>query len=155
MAEDRYRLAPLREVRERSEVTHRGNLSTAISDARVTEAAVAEAAARVERARLALDAAGMAGMAGVSGASATYPASPAGSTATQLVVAERYRSRLRAALAAARDEELRARLVDDARSGEVETARARLARARADREVIERHFATWRETQRKRRENRD
>ena len=141
MVEDRYRLAPLREVRERSEVTHRGHLSTAISDAHVTEEEVAEAAARVERARLALDAA------------TRSPAS--GTTATELVVAERYRSRMRAALAAARDEELRAWLVHEARTGEVETARARLARARADREVIKRHFATWRETQRKRRENRD
>ncbi len=145
MAEDRYRLAPLREVRERSEVTHRGNLSTAISDAHVTEAAVIVAAARVEQAQLALDAA-----AGSATRSLAF-----GATATALVVAERYRSRLRAVLAAARDEELRARLVHEARTGEVETARARLARARADREVIERHFATWRETQRKQRENRD
>lgn len=138
MAEDRYRLGPLREVRERSEVTRRGNLSTAICDARVTEAAVTTAAARVEQARIAL-----------------HAAAASGATATQLVVAERYRSRLRAELAAARDEELRAQLAHDARSGEVETARAQLARARADREVIERHFTAWREAQRKRRENRD
>ncbi len=138
MAADRYRLAPLREVRERSELERRGNLSSAIGDARVTEAAVVAARARVERARTALHAAH----------------SVTGSAAA-LVVAERYRSRLRAELAAARDEELRAQLAHEAKTGEVEAARARLARARADREVIERHFAAWRETERKRRENRD
>lgn len=143
MAEDRYRLAPLREVRERSEVTRRGNLSTAIGDARITEASVAAAAARVEQTRTALHAA-------TSEASSRLPR-----PAAVLVVEEGYRARLRAALAVARDEELRARSSHDERSSEVETARARLARARADREVIERHFAAWREAQRKRREDRE
>ena len=144
MAEDRYRLAPLREVRERSEVARRGNLSTAIGDARITEATVAAAAARVEQARIALHAATL------SGAPSRAPR-----LATALVVEEGYRARLRAALAVARDEELRARLAHDERSTEVEAARARLARARADREVIERHFAAWRDAQRKRREDRE
>lgn len=138
MTEDRYRLAPLREVRERSEVTRRGNLVRAIGDAQVTEDAVTVAAARVERAGLVL-----------------HAAEVSGATATELVAAERYRSRLRAELAATRDEALRAQLAHAARGGEVELARAQLARARADREVIERHFTAWRDAQRKRRDNRD
>ena len=49
----------------------------------------------------------------------------------------------------ARPHELRAESAHDAHQSSVELARRQLARARADREVIERHFARWRDTQKK------
>lgn len=45
-------------------------------------------------------------------------------------------------------EELRADAASDSRTGVVDAARA-AAYARAEREVIERHFGCWREAQRK------
>jgi hypothetical protein len=74
-------------------------------------------------------------------------------SATELALADRYIARRRKELAAALDEELRSQLAHDQREGEVELARGQLVRARADREVIERHFARWREDRRKRAEN--
>ena len=139
MAEDRYRLGPLREVRERAEVVRRGHLVAAIDDAGVTAAHLAGRRARTAAAREALTSA--------------IASTPAVGTATDLALADRYIARRRRELAAALDEELRSQLAHDQREGEVDLARGRLARARADREIIERHFARWRDEQRKRAEN--
>jgi hypothetical protein len=139
MAEDRYRLGPLREVRERAEVVRRGDLAAAIDDAGVTAAHLAERRARTAAARDALTA-------------AIASKSPL-KTATDLALADRYVERRRKELAAALDEELRSQLAHDQCEGEVELARGQLVRARADREIIERHFARWREDRRKRAEN--
>lgn len=49
----------------------------------------------------------------------------------------------------------RARAAHDVQEGTVDAARATLSRARAEREVIERHFAKWRERQRKLAERRE
>src|SRR3569832_933411 len=57
MAEDRYGLAPLRELRERGEIARRGNLANAVGDAHVSAAAVANARERTEHARAAVVAA--------------------------------------------------------------------------------------------------
>jgi len=74
-------------------------------------------------------------------------------TAELLAAADRFIARRRRELAVARDEELRAELAHAHKTGEVETARAQLVRARADRELVERHFERWREARRKRAEN--
>ena len=74
-------------------------------------------------------------------------------TAMDLARADRFVARRRGELAIALDEELRTQLAHDEREDEVALARARLARARAEREIVERHFARWRDDQRKRAEN--
>ena len=109
-SEDRYRLAPLRDVRTRDEKTRKGELASAVGDARETQAKLDAARARTQAARAVLDVA-----------------------------------------LTTRDTEL----AHDARLDHIDVARGTLARARADREVIERHFARWRDDQRKLRERRD
>jgi hypothetical protein len=142
MAEDRYRLGPLRDVRERAEAVGRGHLATKIGDASITAAVVADAHTRSAAARAALAAA------------VVYArAIPATATAHERVLADRFIARRRHELAAARDEELRAELAHDRRQTEVDAARLQLARARADRQVIERHFERWRDEQKKRADN--
>jgi hypothetical protein len=135
MAEDRYRLEPVRDARERVETVRRGELASAIGDASVTEAELARAHQRVvDRVRALATA---------------LAARPREARAAELAAADRFITRCRRDLEAARDAELRAQAAHDARTGDVELARATLVRARADRQVIERHFARWRETQRK------
>ena len=81
--------------------------------------------------------------------------SPRGATTGSLVRAEHYITRLRRDVDAAIGEELRAEAAHDTRLDAIDGARGRLQRARAEREVIERHFATWREARRKLAERRD
>jgi len=139
MAEDRYRLGPLRDVRERAEAVGRGNLATKIGDASITAVVVADAHTRSAAARAALDAA--------------IAAISSKTTAHERVLVDRFIARRRRELAAARDEELRAELAHERRQTEVDAARLQLARARADRQVIERHFERWRDEQKKRADN--
>lgn len=139
MPEDRYRLAPLRTVREQAEVSRRGDLAQAIGDASATASALAQARDRVAASQRAIDGA--------------VAARLELRTAEQIALADRFISRLRTRLATARDAELAAQLAHDRVEGEVDAARARLARARADREVIERHFSAWREAARRKRES--
>lgn len=139
MAEDRYGLAGLRELRAQHETTRRGNLASAIGDAHVSATALASTRARTTAAREALVAA--------------TAAREALRTAQLIAAADRFIARRRRELAAARDEELRAELSHASKTGEVDAARAQLARARTDRELVERHFERWRETRRKRAEN--
>jgi hypothetical protein len=136
MADDpRYRLAPVRDVRARDEALRRGDLANAVGDARETETRLAAARERTERSRAALDAARSEAL--------------KQATSQGLVLAEQFVARRRRELAEARDAELRASAVHDEQLGAVDLARGRLARARADRELIERHFARWREAQAK------
>jgi hypothetical protein len=136
MADDpRYRLAPVRDVRARDEALRRGDLANAVGDARETETRLAVARERTERSRAALDAARSEVL--------------KQATSQGLVLAEQFVARRRRELAEARDAELRAAAVHDEQLGAVDLARGRLARARADRELIERHFARWREAQAK------
>jgi hypothetical protein len=62
---------------------------------------------------------------------------------------ERYLRRLRHDLDAAVGEQLRAEARHRGQLEAVDAARGRLALARAEREVIERHFAAWRAERRK------
>lgn len=75
--------------------------------------------------------------------------------ADQLAAADRFIARRRAELDRAIGEELRAEAAHDSRLGSVDEARRRLVRARADSEVIERHFARWRAAQKKLADRRD
>jgi hypothetical protein len=135
--EDRYRLAPVRDARVRDERVRRGALAAAVGDARDTEAQLAAARARTSAARATL----------ASALATRDEIVRLATTPARLVLAERYIARRRAELDAARGEELRAEAAHARTLGSLDEARRRLARARADREVIERHFARWRKAQ--------
>jgi hypothetical protein len=70
-------------------------------------------------------------------------------TPARLVLADELITRRRNELDRAVGEELRAEAAHDTRLGSLDEARQRLVRARAQRELIERHFATWRKTRAK------
>jgi hypothetical protein len=142
---ERYRLEPVREVRTRDERVKRGDLATAVGDARTTAAEVEAAAGRVAMAQTAYDEARRACRALVDTAS-----SPA-----LLALADRFCARRRRDLEASLAEHLRAEAVHGGRLGELELARGRLVQARARRQVIDRHFARWRETQQQLAERRE
>ncbi len=142
MASDGYRLEPLRDVRERAEAVRRGDLVSAVGDARVTETGLAETRARTAAIRRAL-------------ALAILNRDGSLATSATLVRAEHYLTRLRRDLDAAIGEEVRAEAAHDTRLADLDFARGKLRRARAEREVIERHFATWREARRKLAERRE
>jgi hypothetical protein len=131
---DRYRLEPLRQVREHSERSKRNDLAGAVGDARVTAEEVAAAAKRMDDARARLRTA--------RGVFET-------STAHALALADRYVARCRRALDDAVAEHARARAIHAGRLADVDKASGALTAARADKQVIERHFERWRETQRK------
>jgi hypothetical protein len=141
VAEDRYRLEPLRDVRALAEKTGRGQLAAAIGDAEEAKRRVADAGTRERTCAAALTAA--------------LAARDATTTAGQRALADRFVTRRRRELADARTELADAEAARDAREGNVDIARSALARARADREVIERHFARWREAQRRLADRRD
>lgn len=142
---DRYRLAPVREIRARDERVRQGDLADAVGDARRTEARVEAARAAVTAARDALAAA----------RTALREHLATGATAEELARGERYLERLRAAITAALDSEARAVAAHQGQLANVDLARSRLATARAEKEVIERHFARWRTEQAKIRERRE
>jgi hypothetical protein len=143
VADDRYRLSPVREARARDERVRRGDLAAAIGDARETQGRLEAARARTVAARTAL-----------AGAVATRDSLLSG-TPDRLVMADRFVARRRRDLADALAEEARAEDTHDARLGHVDAARSSLTRARAEREVIERHFERWRTERKKLAERRE
>lgn len=145
MVEDRYRLAPLRDARSRDERVRRGDLAVAVGDARETAARLDAARARTQTARDAVSAA----------IAARDALTRTATTPAQLALADRFIMRRRHELDRVLGEELRAEAAHESRLGTLDEARQRLVRARADREVIERHFATWRQTQAKLAERRE
>ncbi len=134
-----YRLRPVHDARIREERTQRGELAAAVDTARATEVEVAAAEGRVAAAREAI----------------TRARAATGVTAAQLALADRHGQRRVRELATAQLDQLRTAAAHDARLGAIDAARGRLAVARAQRELIERHFARWRETQRKLAERRE
>jgi hypothetical protein len=138
---DRYRLGPLREVRHLDERTKRNDLAAAVGDARATADDVATAAARVSAAREVL-------------AAARAPRAPA-ATAQLLTLADRFVARRRQSLDDAIAAHARARDAHAGKLAAIDGARGRLTAARADKEVIERHFARWREAQKRLAERRE
>ncbi len=149
MAADRYQLAAVRDARERDERGKRGELAATVGDAREARARLEAAQRRTELARTALAIAVTAREALVA-AGATTPGQPA-----RLTNAERYVMRRRRELDAALGEELRAHGSHEGRQQAVDVQRRLLARARADREVIDRHFARWRDGKKKLAERRE
>ncbi|MEJ7603248.1 MAG: hypothetical protein WKG01_35500 [Kofleriaceae bacterium] len=139
---DRYRLAPVREARTRDEKSRRGDLAAAVDHARATSEQVEAAARRVELARTAYD-------------TARRARELATASATMFVLAEAHARRRRHELEAVTAEHLRAAASHAGRLEAVDSARGQLARARADREIVDRHFAAWRDTQRKLAERRE
>ena len=138
---DRYRLGPLRDVRQLDERVKRNDLAAAVGDARATADDVAAAAARVAQAREVL--------------AAALAAPPSPATAQLLALADRHVARHRQSLDDAIAEHARARAAHAGKLVAIDGARGRLTAARADKEVIERHFARWREAQKQLAERRE
>ena len=128
----------MREVRARDERIRRGDLAGAVGDARAVAADVEQAERREARARAAIAAA--------TGTRGRVLAE--GAASATIVRLERYLCRLRRELEAARDELVRAQARHRGQLDAVDAARGRLTLARAEREVIERHFAAWRAARR-------
>ncbi len=139
----RYRLAAVRDARERAERGKRSELADAVGTAREAQARLDAARARTQLAREVLAKAIAAREARVSEGASVF------------AVAEQYIMRRRRELEAAVGEELRVEAALDEHQLGVGVARRTLARARADRAVIDRHFAQWRETRRKQAERRE
>ena len=137
---DGYRLTPVHKVRSLDERAKQGDLAGAAADANKTRANIDAAAARVSAIRAAIEHA----------RSRTHAA-----TASSIVIVERYLARLRRDLDAALDELDRATAAHRGQLERVDAARLRLARARADKELVERHFARWRDEKRKLAERRE
>jgi hypothetical protein len=136
---EKYRLAPLRTVRDRDERAHRGALAAAVGDARDADDAAAGAARRADDARAVL----------ATAVAARASLVDAGASPSLLALAERHAQRRRREHDAAVGEHLRARAAHAGRLAAVDEARGRLAIARRERELIERHFERWRDQQRK------
>jgi hypothetical protein len=135
----------MRQARAHNERIQQGDLAGAVGDAQSLAGAVEKAAHRVERALAAIAAA----------TSHRDAALSAGTAIATIAHLERFVRRLRHGLEAARAELLRAEARHRGQQGIVDLARGRLARARAEREVIERHFAAWRAERRKLAERRE
>ena len=142
---ERYRLAPIRDSRARDERIRRGDLAVAVGDASLTQARLDAARSRTKAARDVLAAA--------VASRATLLDAP--TTPAKLVLADELITRRRNDVDRALGEELRAEAVHGSQLGSLDEARLRLARARAQREVIERHFESWRKTQAKLAERRE
>jgi hypothetical protein len=138
---ERYRLAPLRDLRRLDERAKRNDLAVTVDTARVSADDVAAAAARVEAARTDL--------------AAAHAARAALTDAHLLALGDRYLARLRRVLADALAAHARARAAHAGHLDAVDAARSHLAAARAQKELVERHFARWRDAQRKLAERRE
>ncbi|HUS33023.1 MAG TPA: hypothetical protein VMZ53_31185 [Kofleriaceae bacterium] len=138
-SEDRYRLAAVRDVRARTEKTRKGELANAVGDAHETESRLAAAATRTQAAKTAWLAA--------RATRDTLLAS--GATSTHLARADHFIERRRRELQRAIAEEARCETAHLERQGKVDAARLVLVRARAEREIIERHFERWRSERKK------
>ena len=136
---DRYRLAPLRDVRARDERTKRQGLASAVGDARTTAADVAVAEQRVADARAALVAAMHTKV----------------TSSHLLALADRHVAHRRRQLDGAIAALATARAAHAGKLTAIDASRTALTAARADKEIIERHFARWREAQQKRAERRE
>lgn len=146
MAEEgRYRLAPLRDARERDERGKRSELAAAVGDARNAQARLEAARARTAAARDAVAAA----------IAARDLLVTTGATPARIHGADQFVLRRRRDVDDRLGEELRLEAALDDRQSGVDVARRTLARARADRQLIERHFERWRQTRRNQAERRD
>jgi hypothetical protein len=138
---DGYRLRPVQTVRALDEKAKQGDLAGAVGDARKTQAKIDLASARVEQLRAAID--------------RSRRREQHDANAIAIARADAYLARLRRDLEAALDELDRANAAHQGQLELVDAARTRLGRARADKEIIERHFARWRDEKRKLAERRE
>lgn len=154
----------MRDLRARTERASREELAGVVHDAQALAAAVDAAARRRDALRAAITAAterrahGLAGELAASqrrdwrghpqlddtGRAGSPGAAPIAGSLASVVGAERYLARLRHELELAEDAHARAVARHRGQLDAIDAARARLVRARAAREVIERHFAAWR-----------
>lgn len=132
VSDERYRLQPVREVRAIDERVKQGELADATNLAKKTAAAVDKARARISELEQRI-------------AAARRPEA----TSTAIELRERYLARLRRALDEAKTQLAHAIVAHEAKTSVVDAARVRLVRARADKEVVDRHHAKWREMQAK------
>ena len=139
--EDRYRLAAVREVRTLDEKSRKGELANAAEGARETLATLEAARARSQSANAAW-------LAARASRDALVDAGT-GATSHVLAQADRFVARRRAELDRAIAEEARCEAAHTERQGKADAARLLLARSRAERQVIERHFERWRTERRK------
>jgi hypothetical protein len=137
--EDRYRLAAVRELRTRDEKSRKGELANAVGDARETLAKLEATRARTQTAKAAW----------LGARASRDQLLDAGATSQQLAHADHFIARRRHELDRAVAEELRCEAAHAERQGNVDAAQLVLARSRAEREVIERHFERWRSERRK------
>ncbi len=140
-----YRLAPLRDARTREEQAKRGDLAGAVGDARLAADDVAAATQRIAQVRDAVTAA----------TAARDRALAQGGAAGTMAHLDHHLRRLRRDLDAAQDALARAEARHRGQLDLVDLAQASLARARAARELIERHFAAWRAQRHKLAERRE
>jgi hypothetical protein len=145
VSEGRYRLGAVRDARTREERGTREQLAAAVGDARAARARLDLARSRTHAARHRLAQAIVARDTLVDG----------GSTPARIALADKFATRCRHDLDAALGEELRAEATHDAQLGAVDLVRRILARARADRQVVERHFERWRDDKKKLAERRE
>jgi hypothetical protein len=133
--EDRYRATPVRVQRGHAEQVSRAQLAAAVGHARDAEVRLDALRADAEAARARLGQAQQV----VDGQA----------TAGGRAISERFAARCRRALASALDAIAAAEDALADRTTAIDAARRALARSRAEREVIERHFARWRDARRK------
>jgi hypothetical protein len=135
----------MRDARARDERVRRAELAGTLEEAQRLAADLEGATDRVARARAAIAA-----------ATATRDAMLVeGAPVAAVARHDRYLRRLRRDLDDARGELVRADARHRGQLDAVDDARRRLTLARAEREVIERHFAAWRAERRKLAERRD
>jgi hypothetical protein len=145
---DGYRLRPVQKVRALDERAKQGDLAGAVGDAQKTQAKIDAANERVEAIRASI-ARGQASVRERLAGRATA------TTAHSIDLADRHIARLRRDLELALDELDRATAVHRGQLDVVDAARVRLGRARADKELVERHFENWRLEKRKLAERRE
>jgi hypothetical protein len=143
--EARYRLAPMREARARDERARRGDLAGAVGQAQELAEDVAALTQRLARARAA-----------ITETCATRERwLTRGGAAGTIAHLEHHLRRLRRDLDAVHGELARAEAHHRGQLDAVDLAQRVFTRARADREVIERHFTAWRTERRKQAERRE
>ena len=140
VAEPRYPLARVRELRADTATERTRALATALAALADAESAVLAIEARRARLRGTLT-------------DATALTAPA--PAWALAQRDAYASRLRRDLAAIDAALTTARALVATRTAEVETARTATAHARAERDTVDRHRADWNDAQRKARDRRE
>ena len=138
---ERYRLAPLRDLRHLDERAKHNDLAATVHTARASADDVAAAAARIDAARTRL--------------ASAYTARAALADAHLLALADRHLVRLRRTLDDAIAAHARAAATHAGHQDALAAARTELVAARARKELVERHFARWRDAQQKLAERRE